>query len=272
MSTASATPGSHRRLPAARKAPTAAKDGCYLHSWSASYRQVTKDLVIRAIWEYETTVGIDYESTEDSNYCIISGCFPDLQGDVYLGAYHDGKKVLGVKDGAFQGCDGITNISMLDGTISIGKEAFADCTALESIVLPDTLVKLGEGAFRGCTSLKSITLPESLITIDKNTFSGCTSLEEVIIPEGIKEIGNGAFSGCSALEEIVLPKSLVKLSEGVFDTEALTVYFMISEQDAPEGFSPLWNGGATVVWDYTPPEAEEVVTEEDGKKDRWPKS
>ena len=61
--------------------PTAAKDGCFLHSWSASYRQITRDITIKAIWEYETTEGIDYESTEDSNYCIISGCFPDLHGD-----------------------------------------------------------------------------------------------------------------------------------------------------------------------------------------------
>ena len=30
--------------------PTAVKEGCYLHSWSGSYRQVTRDVVIEAVW------------------------------------------------------------------------------------------------------------------------------------------------------------------------------------------------------------------------------
>ena len=150
--------------------PTAVKDGCYFHSWSASFHRITRDVTIKAIWEYETTIGIDYISSEDSNYCEIVGCFPDLQGDVYIGAYHEGKKVLGIRDGAFKGCVGIKNIYMLDGIITIGNEAFEGCVNLESIVLPDTLVNLGDSAF-----------------------SGCSSLAEIMLPNTVKKIGEGAF-------------------------------------------------------------------------------
>ena len=58
--------------------PVVAKDGCFLHSWSTYYTKVTKDITVRAIWEYETTAGIDYSSSEDSNYCEIVGAFGDL--------------------------------------------------------------------------------------------------------------------------------------------------------------------------------------------------
>ena len=163
--------------------PNVAKDGCYLHSWSASYQRVTRDVTVRAVWEYETTEGIEYSTDRDgydSNYCEITGSFPELRGDVYLGAYHDERKVLGIRAEAFKGRTGIERVYMLDGILSIGEETFAGCTSLESIVLPNTLAVIAKGAFRDCVSLKSITIPASVEYIDDGAFEGCTSLEEII--------------------------------------------------------------------------------------------
>ncbi len=219
--------------------PSTAKEGCYFHSWSASYKQVTRDIVIKAIWEYETTVGVTYTVDEGSNYCEIVGCFRDLRGDVYLGAYHDGKKVLGVKDGAFKDCADIEHIYMLDGVISIGDEAFAGCSSLKEIVLPRTLAKLG-----------------------KDAFAGCTSLERVVLPDGLEVIGEGAFAGCSSLKEIVLPASLAVMGEGVFDTEELTVCVFLKEAERPEGWHAQWhNGMPTVKWEYAPLEDKQEQAE-----------
>lgn len=237
--------------------PTTAKDGCYFHSWSASYQRVTRDVTVRAIWEYETTEGIEYSTDRDgydSNYCEITGSFPELRGDVYLGAYHDERKVLGIRAEAFKGRSGIEHVYMLGGILSIGEEAFAGCTSLESIVLPDTLAVIAEGAFRGCESLKSITIPATVEYIDDSAFEGCTSLEEVIFlteervveeddedgadgenekpskgkdkgeqdkPETYQfsattKIGARTFAGCAALEKIVLPEHLTEIGEGAF--------------------------------------------------------
>ena len=234
--------------------PSTAKDGCYLHSWSASYKQITRDITIRAIWEYETTVGIEYSTDRDgynSNYCEITGSFSQLRGDVYLGAYHDGKKILGIRENAFNGRDGIDNIYMLDGIISIGKGAFANCTSLESIVLPNTIAVIEDGAFENCTSLKSITLPATLEKIGIGAFRGCTSLEEVIFlsetkqvivedetpedkpehkskkdeePEPVetyeyaplKSVSDSAFEGCTSLKRVVLPPMLENIGNQTF--------------------------------------------------------
>ena len=51
--------------------PSVVKDGAYLRGWSTSYRRITKDVVIKAIWEYETTAGIVYTNGENQNYVVI---------------------------------------------------------------------------------------------------------------------------------------------------------------------------------------------------------
>ena len=197
--------------------PVVAKDGCYLHSWSASFHKVTRDLVIKAVWEWETSIGFDYAIGESSDYCEITGCFKDLVGDVYVGVYYDNKKVLGIRDEAFRDRDGITYIHMLDGILSIGERVFADCDALIAIELPGTLSKLGDYAFANCVSLKEVTLPDDLRNIGEGIFSGCTSLEKVVLSEGLTRISAGMFYGCTSLKEIVIPASVEVIEQGAFE-------------------------------------------------------
>ena len=197
--------------------PVVAKDGCYLHSWSASYHRITRDIVIEAVWEWETSIGFDYAASENSNYCEITGCFKDLVGDVYVGVYYDEKKVLGIRDDAFRDCDGITYIHMLDGILSIGNNVFADCDSLVSIELPGTLAKLGKEAFASCDSLESVVLPDSLTTLGAGVFSDCTSLVSVVIPDSLTYIPERAFEGCTSLEEIVIPASVKTISKDAFN-------------------------------------------------------
>ena len=273
--------------------PTVAKEGCYLHSWSASYRQITADVVIEAVWEWEISVGFDYTASEDSNYCEISGCFKDLSGDVYVGVYHDNKRVLGIREGAFANCELIEKIHMLDGILSIGANTFEGCTSLTAIELPGTLIKLGEEAFKDCTSLEKIVLPDGLKKISRGTFAGCTSLTEIVIPESVTVIEEGAFEGCVALEkvtlseglekipaaafadceklaEIVIPKSVIEIGTGAFTGDVIVIRTPISEEEIPEGWAEGWcDENARIEWDYVDPDAEETEEEEsDAKSDK----
>ena len=280
--------------------PTTTKEGCYFLMWNGSYSRVTHDVTVRAVWEYETTAGIEYNIDENSNYCTISGAFKGLQGDVYVGAYKDGKKVLGIEDGAFAGCTGITRIHLLEGILTIGAGAFEGCTSLENIELPNTAVSLGDNAFSGCEKLETAVLPESLKTLGKNAFAGCTSLKEitafdsltavgenafsacealetVTFNEGLETLGAGAFAGCTALKEITLPTTLQHVGVGVFDNEETTVYVCTyaDEETAvlPETWAEGWNNGAKVEWKFLQveePETDETDGEEssDQKKNK----
>lgn len=203
--------------------PTVVKEGCYLHSWSTSYKQVTRDVVVKAVWEWETktSIGFDYSSTENSDYCIITDCFRDLYGDVYVGVYYDNKRILGIDHGVFYDCDGITNIHMLDGILSIGKNAFSECNNLVAVELPGTLKKLGEGAFENCTSLERVVFPDELEVIPARAFAGCTSLEEIVIPASVKTISDSAFEGCTSLKKITFEtEEIIRVDE---ETEEKTV-------------------------------------------------
>jgi hypothetical protein len=206
-------------------APTVAKDGCYLHSWSTSFKNVTKDIVVKAVWEWEDkvatgneiSIGFEYTSAENMDYCEIVKAYEYLYGDVYVSAHRDNKIILGIQGaklskneqgedvrvGAFYNLDLITNIYMLDGMIYIGDYAFAECDNLESVELPGTLKVLGEGAFMNCTSLERVVFPDDLEVIPAYAFAGCTSLKEIVIPASVKKIDQSAFVGCTALESIV---------------------------------------------------------------------
>lgn len=269
--------------------PSVAKYGHYLMGWSGSYKSVTRDVTVKAIWEYETSPGIEYSVPENTNYCEISGSFKEIQGEVYIGAYYEGKQVLGIQAGAFKDRTGITAVHLLDGILAIEDEAFAGCVNLEVIEIPSTVVRIGEGAFAGCENLKEIILPDSLITIEDGAFKGCTSLEKVTfneklktigadafagcvslsgaeLLEGVESIGYSAFDGCEALKEIVLPSTVVKIGKNAFNTTEMTIKLYISEEKIPVGFVDGWYGeGVIIVYDYVP-EIEDG-TEDDGEED-----
>lgn len=196
--------------------PSTAKDGHYFLRWSGSYSRVTHDVTVYAIWEYETSPGIEYNVKEDSNYCTIAGGFKGLQGEIYVGAYHNGLKALGIEDNAFENCEGVTAFHFLDGALTIGNGAFAGCVSLESIDLPNTVFSMGNGVFKGCESLTSVTLPRDLRTLGDDSFRNCTALETVVLPEGLTRIGAYAFAGCENLKSIVLPSTLQSIDDSAF--------------------------------------------------------
>lgn len=271
--------------------PNVAKHGHYLMGWSGSYKSVTRDITVKAIWEYETSPGIEYLVPEHTNYCEISGSYKDIQGEVYIGSYYDGRQVMGIKEGAFKDRTGITAVYMLDGILGIAEDAFAGCTSLEVIDIPSTVVRIGKNAFRGCENLKEIILPASLITIEEGAFEGCTSLEKVTFYEetpddsvdeksGKKEevepikpkiqtIGDRAFFGCTSLTEIILPDSLTNIGVSAFNTPKMTIKVYFTEETTPKGFVKGWcSDDATIIYDFANAPEEETEDETKDKKDK----
>ena len=223
--------------------PSVVKDGAYLRGWSTSYRRITKDVVIKAIWEYETTAGIVYTNGENQNYVEIERAYEFLRGEVYLGAYFNEKKVLGILDGAFFNQKGITRVYLLNGLISIGNEAFSGCSALTKIEIPETVTHIGKYAFRDCYDLEELTLNEGLLSIGERAFEDCVALTEVFIPESVTVIEASAFAGC----------------------DNLVIKTTIPQEEWPAGWADGWQGNATVEF-VEPEEEEEIDPEEDGKK------
>ena len=196
--------------------PIVVKDGAYLYGWSASTDHVTKNMTVKAIWEYKTSDGIIYATGSSQNFAEILGSFEYIKGDVYLGAYYGEKKILGIRSEAFANRTGITGMYLLNGILSIGDSAFLGCTGIPSIDIPQTVTHLGANAFEGCTALETLSLHDGLWIIGDGAFLGCTALTKVKIPTTVTYIGDGAFAGCTSLVSAELSGIATYVGESAF--------------------------------------------------------
>ena len=117
------------------KPPIVSKDGEKFLEWSDDWTNITSDKVIEAIWDFDTTFGIQFDVYGNGNYCLVNGSFENISGDVYISAYYYDKRVLGIKDQAFINRSRMTSISLPSGMFSIGNESFKGCNSLETISL-----------------------------------------------------------------------------------------------------------------------------------------
>ncbi|MDY3108855.1 MAG: leucine-rich repeat protein [Lachnospiraceae bacterium] len=73
-----------------------------------------------------------------------------------------------------------TSVIPTDGSVtSIGDNAFEGCTGLTSVTIPASVTHIGEFAFSGCGALTSITVPDSVTSIGKRAFVGCKGLTSI---------------------------------------------------------------------------------------------
>lgn len=135
---------------------------------------------------------------------------------------------------AFDGCTGLTSVTIPSSVTSIGWYAFDGCIGLKKVnissiaawcgicfssenanplfyarhlymndeeltdlVIPSEITKVNDYAFDGCTGLKAITIPSSVTSIGDGAFEDCCRLTSITIPSSVTSIGRLAFSGCS---------------------------------------------------------------------------
>lgn len=105
---------------------------------------------------------------------------------------------------AFDGCSGLTSITIGNDISSIGAYAFRNCSGLTSLTIGSSVTSIGESAFENCSSLTSITIPDGVPFIAESMFSGCSGLTSVTIGSGVTSIAQWAFSGCNELTGVYI--------------------------------------------------------------------
>ncbi|MCM1179752.1 MAG: leucine-rich repeat domain-containing protein [Clostridium sp.] len=136
----------------------------------------------------------------------------------------EGKPVTSIGIGAFSGCSGLTEITILESVTSIGNNAFSRCSGLTNIELPNGLKTIGWGAFSSCSGLINMTLPDSLeeigwafadtglseIKIGKalpllaRYGSGMDKVSTITLTESAEEMNADSFAQFKSLSEIKL--------------------------------------------------------------------
>ena len=144
------------------------------------------------------------------------------------------KSVTSIGNGAFDGCSGLTSVTIGNSVKSIGYSAFEGCSGLTSVTIPKSVTSIGEKAFKdnyltsiivesgntvydsrdSCNAIietasntliagcENTIIPNSVITIGDYAFYGCGNLTSVTIPNSVTSIGNRAFYGCRFQEGV----------------------------------------------------------------------
>lgn len=105
-------------------------------------------------------------------------------------------------DYVFNGCSGLTNLTLPSSVTKIGCYALFNCIGLTSLTLPSSVTEIGEGAFLNCRGLTNFTIPSSVTSIGTSAFFCCYGLISLTIPSSVTAIGSRAFNYCSGLTSI----------------------------------------------------------------------
>lgn len=212
-----------------------------------------------------TSIGSGVTLIDDSAF---RGCYK--LNIVYT--YNSNLTTIG--NNAFCFCYALQNIKIPNTVTSIGDAAFQSCSYLSNITIPENIVYIGKNAFYG-DRLKTADIPSCteyigegaftgnngcVITVDENNeyFSsldgvlfnkdktelivytmGAENFENgiYVVPDGVKTIKASAFHNLTQLNGITLPESLITLEDEAFSYANLKTELFIPKNVANIGSS-----------------------------------
>ena len=170
--------------------------------------------------------GINYDlDTETKGAIVMRKTSDDYSGDIVIPEFveHDGitYSVTGILRAAFQGCSGLTSVSIPKSVTKIGGNAFDACYALKKVHISDVAAWCNikfeqEFGFTGAQNplryahhlylngeeVKDLVIPNSVTSIGNYVFYGLEGIESVSIPSSVTSIGKYAFYYCSGLTTV----------------------------------------------------------------------
>ena len=128
--------------------------------------------------------------------------------------------VTTIKYSAFYGCSAVTSLN-LGSVTTIEQNAFEDCSGLLAINIPNTVTSIGRNIFRNCSAATSLTLGTGITAISPGAFYGCSSLGSFTIPANITSIdgagdASGAFENCTSLTTLTIPNIVTGIGFAAF--------------------------------------------------------
>lgn len=104
-------------------------------------------------------------------------------------------------EAAFEGCFGLTEVSLADSITEIRAGAFANCSSMMLEELPRELQMIGQQAFYNCTRLETITFRGTPETIATDAFEGCYYLMTIRVPWSEGEVPDAPWGAENATVE-----------------------------------------------------------------------
>ena len=134
-------------------------------------------------------------------------------------------------DYVFNGCSGLTSLTLPSSVTEIGEHAFLNCRGLTNFTIPSGVTKIGAGAFFCCYGLISLTIPSSVTAIGSQAFNDCSGLTSIYVyMEKLPETGSNLFLGCDEKNcTVYVPKGT---GDAYFRSAEFGYFYNIVEFDA----------------------------------------
>ena len=166
--------------------------------------------------KYEYSSGFTYSINSSNMTCTIMDLGKCQDSVLVIGGNIDGYKITKIADKAFEGCDSITEVIIMNDIEYIGRMAFEGCKNLKKVEITADVKSMGTQIFWECTSLTDVYIEEGVEVLGDYMFAYCSALESISIPEGVTSIGKYVFDTCTKLNTVDLPRSLTKIGSDIF--------------------------------------------------------
>ncbi len=194
-------------------------------------------LVIGVIWNVSLSVnaaGIDdltFTLSSDGTYYHISGCNTFAEGDLVIPEEYKDLPVKCIDDSAFNGCVGLTSLTIPDSVTSIGKRAVYGCTGLISVIMGNGVKNIGEDAFDNSYYLSNLYITDiaawcalefenwqsNPLYYADNLYLNNELVKDLVIPEGVTDIPQAAFRNCKSIRSVVIPGTVKSIGVVAFE-------------------------------------------------------
>ncbi len=166
-------------------------------------------------WDYDGDGEISYSEAAVVRQ-IDNGVFNIITNTFSFDELQFFSSLTSIGGSAFQGCTGLTSVTIPNSVTSIGSNVFQGCSSLTSVTIPNSVTSIGSNVFQCCSSLTSVTIGNSVTSIGNNVFECCSSLTSLTIPNSVTSIGDNAFNGCTGLTSLTIPNSVTSIGQVAF--------------------------------------------------------